>query len=107
MEALVERTAGLDVDQASIVAGVLIGRPGEKPRKEVCSFGTMTADLEAVRDWLKELGVTHVGMESTGIYWMPVHNILEGHFNSDRRQCPPHQSRAGAQDRREGCQMDR
>ena len=40
----------------------------------------MTRDLEALRDWLKELGVTHVGMESTGIYWKPVHTILEGHF---------------------------
>ena len=38
----------------------------------------MTQDLEAMRDWLK--GVTHVGMESTGIYWKPVHTILEGHF---------------------------
>ena len=40
----------------------------------------MTADLEALRDWLRELGVTHVGMESTGVYWKPVHTILEGHF---------------------------
>jgi transposase len=38
----------------------------------------MTQDLEAMRDWLK--GVTHIGMESTGIYWRPVHTILEGHF---------------------------
>jgi transposase len=40
----------------------------------------MTADLEALRDWLRELGVTHVGMESTGVYWKPVHTILEGFF---------------------------
>jgi transposase len=80
MDVIVERAAGLDVHQASIVACVLIGRPGDKPRKEIRHFGTMTADLEALRDWLRELGVTHVGMESTGVYWKPVHTILEGHF---------------------------
>ena len=80
MEAIVERCAGLDVHQASVVACVLIGEPDRKPRKEVRSFGTMTRDLEALRDWLKELGVTHVGMESTGVYWKPVHALLEGHF---------------------------
>ncbi len=80
MDAIVERCAGLDVHQASVVACVLLGEPGRKPRKEVRSFGTMTRDLEALRDWLKELGVTHVGMESTGVYWKPVHAILEDHF---------------------------
>jgi transposase len=64
----------------------------------------MTADLEALRDWLRELGVTHVGMESTGVYWKPVHTILEGHFtlivaNAHHIKAVP--------DRREGCRMDR
>ena len=80
MEAIVERCAGLDVHQASVVACVLIGRPGCKPHKEIRSFATLTWNLETLRDWLKELGVTHVGMESTGVYWKPVHTILEGHF---------------------------
>jgi len=80
MEAIVERCAGLDVHQASVVACVLIGRPGCKPHKEIRSFATLTSSLETLRDWLKELGVTHVGMESTGVYWKPVHTILEGHF---------------------------
>jgi transposase len=104
MDVIVERAAGLDVHQASIVACVLIGRPGQKPRKEIRHFGTMTADLEALRDWLRELGVTHVGMESTGVYWKPVHTILEGHFtlivaNAHHIKAVP--------DRREGCRMDR
>jgi transposase len=80
MEALVERCAGLDVHQASIVTCVLIDQPGRKPRKEVRSFATLTRDLEALRDWFEELGVTHVGMESTGVYWKPVYAILAGHF---------------------------
>ena len=80
MEAIIERCAGLDVHQATVVACVLIGEAGRKPHKEIRTFSTMTRDLEAMRDWLKGHGVTHVGMESTGIYWRPVHTILEGHF---------------------------
>jgi transposase len=80
MEAVVECCAGLDVHQGSVVACVLLGAAGRKPRKEVRTFATATADLVALRDWLKALGVTHVGMESTGVYWKPVYAILEGHF---------------------------
>ena len=80
MEAIIERCAGLDVHQATVVACVLIGQAGRKPHKEIRTFSTMTRDLEAMRDWLKGHGVTHVGMESTGIYWKPVHTILEGQF---------------------------
>ena len=80
MEAVVERCAGLDVHQGSVVACVLLGAAGRKPRKEVRTFATATADLVALRYWLKALGVTHVGMESTGVYWKPVYAVLEGHF---------------------------
>ena len=71
---------GLDVHQETVVACVLIGAPGERPSKEIRTFRTMTRDLEALRDWLQELGVTHIGMESTGVYWRPVYAVLEGHF---------------------------
>src|SRR5690349_16106336 len=80
MDAIIERCAGLDVHQATVVACVLIGEAGRKPRKEIRTFSTLTRDLKGLRDWLKELGVTHIGMESTGVYWKPVHAILEGHF---------------------------
>jgi transposase len=80
MEATVERCAGLDIHQASVVACALVGPLGCKPRKEVRSFGTSTRELEALRAWLEGLGVTHVGMESTGAYWKPVHAVLEGRF---------------------------
>ena len=66
MERLIERCAGLDVHQASVVACVLIHERGKRAKKMVRTFGTMTGDLQALRDWLKEHGVTHVGMESTG-----------------------------------------
>jgi transposase len=51
-----------------------------KPRKLVRRFGAMTADLRALANWLAEQQVTHVAMESTGVYWKPVWNILEGQF---------------------------
>ena len=78
MEAIIERAAGLDVHQGSVVACVIIGAAGRRVRKEVRTFGTMRQDLAALRAWLLELGVTHVGMEGTGVYWQPVHAALEG-----------------------------
>lgn len=80
MEAIVERSCGLDVHQASVVACLLVGPADRRPRKEVRTFGTTTGDLIRMREWLSGAGCTHVGMESTGIYWMPVYAILEGHF---------------------------
>jgi transposase len=80
MEAIVERCAGLDVHQATVVACLNAGPPGTKPVKEVRTFGTTLPELEELRDWLKVNGCTLVAMESTGIYWRPVHAVLEGHF---------------------------
>src|SRR5215218_6546327 len=81
MDALVERCAGLDVHQASVVCCILIGVPGRKPQKLLRRFGTTTRELKALRAWLAEHGVTHVGMESTGVYWKPVYAVLEGHVD--------------------------
>lgn len=81
MDALIDRCCGLDVHQQKIVACVLLASPGKKPTKEVRTFGAFTRDLLALRDWLTELKVTHVGMESTGIYWRPVYAVLEGSFS--------------------------
>jgi transposase len=80
MEAIIERCCGLDVHQAVVVACLLVGRADQRPRKQIRTFGTTTRDLETLRDWLKAEGCTHVGMESTGIYWRPVYAILEGEF---------------------------
>jgi len=80
MEPIVERCCGLDVHQATVVACVLVGGAHERPRKEVRTFSTFTADLVKLGEWLQAAGVTHVGMESTGVYWKPVHTVLEGEF---------------------------
>ncbi len=80
MEAIVERCAGLDVHQATVMACVLVGPPNVRVKKDVRTFGTTTEQLEALRDWLKSLGCTEVGMEATGVYWVPVYTVLEGSF---------------------------
>ena len=79
MDVQIERCAGLDVHQATVVATVRY--PGERGRTSVTeTFGTMAADVAALRDWLQAYGVTHVALESTGVYWKPIYYILEDVF---------------------------
>jgi transposase len=82
MEVIVACCAGLDVHQASVVACVNSTGRGGRSHKEVRTFGTMRDDLVALRDWLKDAGVTLVAMESTGVYWKPVYETLEDHFET-------------------------
>ena len=81
MELVYERCCGLDVHKQTVVACVIISGPGRAAQKEVRSFGTMTPDLLALGDWLASLGVTDVAMESTGVYWQPIWNLLEDRFS--------------------------
>lgn len=76
METLFQRVAGLDVHKATVVVCVRLTESG-RVREHVETFGTMTDQLLALADWLRQLGVTHVAMESTGVLWKPVWNILE------------------------------
>ncbi len=80
MEVLYTRCCGLDVHKSSVSACVLV-REGSRTHKKYCRFSAMTHDLEELARWLHELEVTHVAMESTGVYWKPVWNVLEGQFN--------------------------
>lgn len=77
MDAILERCAGLDVHQDNIVVCFLSGPLDKKPSKEIESFGTTTRELLRLQDWLQDRECTHVAMESTGVYWKPVWNILE------------------------------
>ncbi|MGF7050441.1 transposase [Paenibacillus sp. DS2015] len=81
MDMLAARCAGLDVHQKNIVVCVMTGEADEAPRAETRTFPTMTLDLFALMTWLESEGVTNIAMESTGIYWKPVYNILEGYFD--------------------------
>jgi transposase len=80
MQVVHERCAGLDVHKKSVYACVIWGKAEGKKGQHVRSFGTMTADLLELADWLREHGVTHVAMEATGVYWRPVWAVLEGEF---------------------------
>jgi transposase len=77
VEVVHARCCGLDVHKRTVVACRVVPGAGGQPARQVRTFGTMTADLEALADWLADGGVTHVGMESTGVYWQPVWNVLE------------------------------
>lgn len=74
---MVERGCGLDIGESTVVACLMVGPAGQKVRKEVRTYRTFTADLERMRDWLRSEGCTHVAMESTGPYWVPVYAVLE------------------------------
>ncbi|MGA9316376.1 MAG: IS110 family transposase [Solirubrobacteraceae bacterium] len=77
MEVIHERVAGLDVHKDSVVACVRI-MSGGKAKRECRTFGTTTAGLETLRDWLTSCECTLVAMEATGVYWLPIWKILLG-----------------------------
>jgi transposase len=78
MQVKYERCAGLDVHKRTVVACISVPDGQGGWRREVRTFGTMTVDLLELADWLQSWGCTHVAMESTGEYWKPVFNLLEG-----------------------------
>lgn len=80
MDILNERCAGLDIHKKTIAACIIVPRPDGTLVKQVRTFDTMTPDLLALADWLTSAGVTHVAMESTGVYWKAPYNLLEGNF---------------------------
>lgn len=81
VEVMYPRCCGLDIHKKTVMACALTPGDGDGPRKAVRQFGTMTRDLLALSDWLTSLGVTHVAMESTGVYWKPLYNLLEASFH--------------------------
>jgi len=76
MDIIVDKGCGVDVHKGTVVACIM----GTGIKKEVKTYTTMTNDLLRLREWLQKNGITHVAMESTGVYWKPVFNILEDHF---------------------------
>jgi transposase len=78
MKAVVERCAGIDVAKKTLNVCVMTGAADQEPEVELRLFGTFNAELDKLRQWLLETGVTQVVMESTGSYWKPVYAALEG-----------------------------
>lgn len=77
MQVLYERCAGLDVHKKTVVVCVMLTSPGGQVHKQLRPFATTTSGLLALADWLSSQQVSHVSIESTGVYWRPVFNILE------------------------------
>jgi transposase len=80
MDTIHPRCAGLDVHKKTVVACVRRLGDGGLAVATTRTFGTMTAELLGLADWLAEMGVTHAAMEATGVYWKPVWHLLEGRF---------------------------
>ncbi len=78
MNVVYERCCGLDVHKKMLVACLIVPGADGQRQKQVRSYSTMLADLLALRDWLTAAGCTHVAMESTGVYWKPIYNVLDG-----------------------------
>ncbi len=75
MNVVYARCAGFDVHKKTVVVNV------RTPEQVVTrTYGSMTGDLLELSDWLLGQGITHIAMESTGEYWKPIFNILEGAF---------------------------
>jgi len=77
LDIMFRQCAGLDVHKKNVTVCVLIPGKKGKVQRLIKSFGTTTKVLQEMKAWLLELGVTHVAMESTGVYWKPVYNILQ------------------------------
>src|SRR6266704_3686169 len=80
MSVLYTRCAGLDVHKETVVACLMLTASSGKITREVRTFATTTLGLQTMAQWLASQQVTHIAMESTGISWRPVFNILEGRF---------------------------
>jgi transposase len=81
MDVVFSRCSGLDVHKTSVVANIRIRHEDGRMEAAKQSFGTTTSELLGLSDWLSKHEVTHVAMESTGVYWKPVYNILHGSFD--------------------------
>lgn len=75
-EQIIEKGCGLDVHKENVVATIM----GKGISTQTRSFSTYTSSLILLRDWLIKHGITHISIESTGVYWKPVYNILGDHF---------------------------
>lgn len=80
MEPVLLSCAGMDVHEEKVDVCIVHGPFDKPPKFEIRTFSTMTSDLEDLKIWLKEYEVTSIGMESTGVYWKPIFNVMEGEF---------------------------
>ena len=82
MEAMYPKCSGLDVHKRMVEACIMVSDDEGGLKQERQQYGTMTQDLQMLSTWLKSSGVTHVVMESTGVYWKPIYNLLHDEFET-------------------------
>lgn len=80
MEPILISCAGMDVHEKKVDVCIVHGPFDKPPKFEIRTFPTMTSDLEELMAWLKKYDITTIGMESTGIYWKPIFNVMESDF---------------------------
>ncbi len=80
MELIYHRCCGLDVHKKVVVACLIVVQAHGQKQKPLRTFRTVTKELLELLDWLKAAACTPVALESTGVYWRPIDNLLEGHF---------------------------
>jgi transposase len=79
MELIYQRCCGLDVHKKVVVACLIVVQANGQKHKQLRTFRTVTKELLELLGWLKAAACTHVAMESTGVYWRPIYNLLEGY----------------------------
>ena len=82
MQVIHHRCCGIDVHKKTVVVCVLLTQEDGTLQREIRTYATMTADLLMLRDWLESLSIEQIAMESTGVFWHPIYNILEGEERS-------------------------
>ena len=103
IKAVLERCAGIDVGKKSMVVCIMTGPADGEARSETRTFDTTVSDLKLARAWITEAGCTDVMMESTGTYWKPIFNVLEGHVQVALANPQEVKARKGHEDRQQGC----
>lgn len=83
MQDVLERCMGLDIHRDTIVACLMEGQEDRQPTAEIRTFGTMRPQMQQLRDWILASGCQYVAMESTGIYWQPIYELLEDCFDGN------------------------
>ncbi len=109
MKDLLEISCGLDIHKEKIVACILTGPLGKPTHSEIREFTTLIPDMIALRDWIISENCHHIAMESTGIYWMPIYEILEDaswRHHPTSCKCTPYEERSWQKDRYAGFRMD-
>ena len=98
IEAVIERCAGIDIGKQFLAVCVMTGPANGEARSEIRQFGTTVGELKKLLAWIRQEGCTDVIMESTGSYWKPVFNILEGSDKSGSGQSARSKGTQGQED---------